>query len=175
VLKDLFDDIYVYNGRGCFRHYEIAYPELAEAAAFITNVIKNEEIRFLETLDTGMKLLNDTLAEIQAGGQNQVPGDIIFKLYDTFGFPVDIVQDVVRDKSMSLDMDGFDRAMDQQRARSRTVATFDRISDAYKNLSAAGIQPEFVGYDSLQGESKILLLVGDGEELAEAAAGRLKL
>jgi alanyl-tRNA synthetase len=135
-------------------------------------VIKNEEIRFLETLDTGMKLLNDTLAEIQAGGRDQVPGDIIFKLYDTYGFPVDIVQDVVRDKSMSLDMDGFDRAMDQQRARSRTVAIFDRISDAYKNLSAAGIQPEFVGYDSLQGESKILLLVGDGEEISEAAAGR---
>jgi alanyl-tRNA synthetase len=149
-----------------------AYPELAEAAAFITNVIKNEEIRFMETLDTGMKLLNDTLAEIQAQGKNQVPGDIIFKLYDTFGFPVDIVQDVVRDKSMSLDMDGFDQAMDQQRARSRTVATFDRISDAYKNLSAQGIKPEFVGYDSLSAESKILLMVADGEEIAEAEEGR---
>ena len=155
-----------------FNVMKSAYPELADAAAFITNVIKNEEIRFLETLDTGMKLLNDTLAEIQAAGRDQVPGDIIFKLYDTYGFPVDIVQDVVRDKSMSLDMDGFDRAMDQQRARSRTVATFDRISDAYKKLSAAGIQPEFVGYDSLEDESKILLLVGDGEEIAEAAEGR---
>ncbi len=149
-----------------------AYPELSEAAAFITNVIKNEEIRFLETLDTGMKLLNDTLAEIQAGGQNRVPGDVIFKLYDTYGFPVDIVQDVVRDENMSLDMDGFDRAMDQQRARSRTVATFDRISDAYKNLSAQGIVPEFVGYDSLHGESKILVMVADGEEIAEAAEGQ---
>lgn len=149
-----------------------AYPELSEAAAFITNVIKNEEIRFLETLDTGLRLLNDTLAEIQAGGKNQVPGDVIFKLYDTYGFPVDIVQDVVRDKSMRLDMDGFDRAMDQQRARSRTVATFDRISDAYKNLSAQGIKPEFEGYDSLSGESKILLLVADGEEITEAAEGR---
>ncbi|CAB1060247.1 Alanyl-tRNA synthetase (EC [Olavius sp. associated proteobacterium Delta 1] len=149
-----------------------AYPELSEAAAFITNVIKNEEIRFLETLDTGLRLLNDTLAEIQAGGQSQVPGDVIFKLYDTYGFPVDIVQDVVRDKSMSLDMAGFDRAMDQQRARSRTVATFDRISDAYKNLSAQGIKPEFVGYDSLSGESEILVMVADGEEITEAAQGR---
>ena len=95
-----------------------------------------------------------------------MPGDVIFKLYDTYGFPVDIVQDVVRDKSMSLDMDGFDRAMDQQRARSRTVATFDRISDAYKNLSAQGIKPEFVGYDSLSGESKILVMVADGEEIS---------
>jgi len=149
-----------------------AYPELSEAAPFITNVIKNEEVRFLETLDTGLRLLNDTLAEIQAGGQNQVPGDVIFKLYDTYGFPVDIVQDVVRDKSMSLDMDGFDRAMNQQRARSRKVATFDRISDAYKNLSAQGIKPEFVGYDSLSGESEILVMVADGEEITEAAEGR---
>jgi len=149
-----------------------AYPELSDAAAFITTVIKNEEIRFLETLDTGLRLLNDTLADIQAGGKTQVPGDVIFKLYDTYGFPVDIVQDVVRDKSMSLDMDGFDQAMDQQRARSRTVATFDSISDAYKNLSAQGIKPEFVGYESLSGESKILVLVADGEEIAEAAAGR---
>jgi len=150
-----------------------AYPELTGAAAFITNVIKNEEIRFLETLDTGMKLLNDTLAEIQAGGQNQIPGDVIFKLYDTYGFPVDIVQDVVRDKNMRLDMAGFDRAMDQQRARSRTVVTFDRISDAYKNLSARGVKPEFVGYDSLRSESKILVMVADGEEISEAVEGRL--
>jgi len=149
-----------------------AYPELPAAAAFITNVIKNEEIRFLETLDTGLRLLNDTLAEIQAGGQSQVPGDVIFKLYDTYGFPVDIVQDVVRDKSMTLDMDGFDRAMDQQRARSRTKTTFDRISDAYKNLSAQGIIPDFVGYDSLSGESEILVLVADGEEIPEAAEGQ---
>lgn len=149
-----------------------AYPELSEAAAFITNVIKNEEIRFLETLDTGMKLLNDTLAEIQAGGRNQVPGDVIFKLYDTYGFPVDIVQDVVRDKRMSLDLAGFDRAMDQQRARSRTVATFDRISDAYKNLSAQGIKPEFVGYDTLRDESEVLVLVSAGKELTEAGEGQ---
>ncbi|MDJ0817589.1 MAG: alanine--tRNA ligase [Desulfobacterales bacterium] len=149
-----------------------AYPELSEAAAFITNVIKNEEIRFLETLDTGMKLLNDTLLDLQTGGQSQVPGDIIFKLYDTYGFPVDIVQDVVRDKRMSLDMDGFERSMDQQRARSRTVATFDRISDAYKNLSSRGIKPEFVGYDKLQDESEILVMVAEGEELSEAAEGR---
>jgi alanyl-tRNA synthetase len=149
-----------------------AYPELSEAAAFITNVIKNEEIRFLETLDTGMKLLNDTLAEIQAGGQNQVPGEVIFKLYDTYGFPVDIVQDVVRDEHMSLDLAGFDRAMDQQRARSRTVATFDRISDAYKNLSSKGIKPEFVGYDRLRDESEILVMVTGGEELTEAGEGQ---
>ncbi|MBT8370525.1 MAG: alanine--tRNA ligase, partial [Deltaproteobacteria bacterium] len=146
-----------------------AYPELSEAAAFITSVIKNEEIRFLETLDTGLKLLNDTLSEIQARGLKQVPGDVIFKLYDTYGFPVDIVQDVVRDENMSLDMDGFDQAMDRQRARSRTVTSFDSVSDAYRDLSAQGVKPAFVGYDSLTGESQILVMVADGEEIPEAA------
>ena len=149
-----------------------AYPELSEASAFITNIIKNEEVRFLETLDTGMKVLNDTLADIRARGQNQVPGDIIFKLYDTFGFPVDIVQDVVRDEKMDLDMDGFDQAMDVQRARSKSVAAFDNISEAYKNLSAQGIKPEFVGYNSLSGDSKILVMVADGEEITEAGKGQ---
>ncbi len=149
-----------------------AYPELSEASVFITNIIKNEEVRFLETLDTGMKVLNDTLADIRARGQNQVPGSVIFKLYDTFGFPVDIVQDVVRDEKMGLDMEGFDQAMDAQRARSRSVAAFDNISEAYKNLSAQGIKPEFVGYNSLSGDSKILVMVADGEEITAAAGGQ---
>jgi alanyl-tRNA synthetase len=149
-----------------------AYPELSEAAAFITNVIENEEIRFLETLDTGLKLLNDSLAEIKASGHNRVPGDVIFKLYDTYGFPVDIVQDVIRDENMSLDMAGFDQAMERQRAQSRSVATFDEISDAYKNLSAQGVKPEFVGYGTLTADSKILLMVADGHEITEAGPGQ---
>jgi len=149
-----------------------AYPELSEASAFITNIIKNEEVRFLETLDTGMKVLNDTLADIRARGQNQVPGGVIFKLYDTFGFPVDIVQDVVRDEKMGLDMEGFDQAMDAQRTRSRSVAAFDGINAAYKNLSAQGIKPAFVGYNSLSGDSKILVMVVDGEEITEAVEGQ---
>jgi alanyl-tRNA synthetase len=149
-----------------------AYPELGEAAPFITNVIKNEEDRFLETLDTGLKLLNDALADIKAKGKSEVPGKVIFKLYDTYGFPVDIVRDVVRDEAMSLDMDGFDKAMAAQRAQSRSVATFSSISDAYKNLSGKGAQLEFVGYDGLRAESKVLVLVADGQEISEAAAGQ---
>ena len=149
-----------------------AYPELSEAAAFITNIIENEEMRFLETLDTGLKLLNDTLSEIKAKGENQVPGDVIFKLYDTFGFPVDIVRDVVRDENMSLDMEGFDNAMDAQRARSRSVATFASISDAYKKLAARGFKPEFRGYEMLATDSKVKLIVEGDKEIAEAVAGQ---
>ena len=68
---------------------------------------------------------------------------MIFKLYDTYGFPVDIVQDVIRDENMSLDMGGFDDAMDRQRARSRSVTSFDSINDAYRNLSAQGVKIDF--------------------------------
>jgi len=149
-----------------------AYPELAEAAPFITNVIKNEEIRFLETLDTGLKLLNDALADIKAKGENEVPGSVIFKLYDTYGFPVDIVRDVVRDENMTLDMDGFDVAMADQRAKSRSVVEFATISDAYKHLSARGLKPEFTGYSATVGESKILLMVQDGKEISVAKQGQ---
>jgi alanyl-tRNA synthetase len=148
------------------------YPDLSEAAAFITNVIKNEEIRFSETLDHGLKILNDGLADLKAKGQTRVSGDLIFKLYDTFGFPVDIVQDVVRGEKLSLDMEGFDQYMEAQRERSRSVAAFAEISDAYKNLSAAGVMPEFVGYDKISCDSKVLVLVEDGRETRSAAKGQ---
>ncbi len=160
------------TARVVFDIMQPAYPELAEASAFITNVIENEEVRFLETLDTGLKLLNDTLSEIKAKGATQVPGDIIFKLYDTYGFPADIVRDVVRDENMSLDMEGFDSAMEEQRARSRSVTTFASISEAYKNLSAKGFKPEFRGYQMLTSKSKVLLIVADGSEISEATGGQ---
>jgi alanyl-tRNA synthetase len=149
-----------------------AYPELSDASSFITNVIKNEEVRFSETLDNGLRLLNDSLAELKAKGQKQVPGDLIFKLYDTYGFPVDIVSDVIREDEMELDMEGFDEAMEAQRARSKSVAAFTTISDTYKSLSAKGITPEFVGYDKVSCEAKVLLLVENGQEIQKATTGQ---
>jgi alanyl-tRNA synthetase len=148
-----------------------AYPELSESSAFITNVIENEEVRFFETLDNGLKLLTETLANMRVKGQNTVPGDVIFKLYDTFGFPLDIVRDVVRDEKMSLDIDGFDEAMNKQRAKSRSVTTFSKMGEAYKNLSAMGIRPEFVGYVQLTVESKVLILVEGDQEVNTADVG----
>ncbi len=149
-----------------------SYPELSDAASFITNVIENEEIRFSETLDNGLKLLNNSLAELKAKGLTQVPGQLIFKLYDTFGFPVDIVRDVIRDEAMELDLEGFDQAMNAQRERSKSIVTFATIGDAYKNLSAYGIMPKFVGYDKISCDSKILVLVKDGEEIQAATEGQ---
>ncbi|MDA8141925.1 MAG: alanine--tRNA ligase [Desulfobacteraceae bacterium] len=149
-----------------------AYPELAESAQFIRNVILNEEQRFLETLDTGLKLLNESLADLQARGQKEIPGDLIFKLYDTFGFPVDIVQDMVRDTAMRVDMQGFQAHMEDQRKRSRTKVSFDALGDAYKDLSARAVKADFRGYQTLAVDSEVLLLVQEGSEVAQAEAGQ---
>ena len=148
------------------------YPDLIDAKSYITNVIQNEEVRFSETLDHGLKILNDGLADLKANGRTLVPGDLIFKLYDTYGFPVDIIQDVVRDENLDLDMNGYDQAMKEQRVKSRKVTAFTKISEAYKNLSAEGVMPEFVGYDTTTCESKVLLLVQEGREVEEAVSGK---
>jgi alanyl-tRNA synthetase len=148
------------------------YPELIDAKAYITNIIQNEEVRFSETLDHGLRILNDGLADLKAKDRTRVPGDLIFKLYDTYGFPVDIVQDVVRDENLELDMDGYHHAMAEQRKKSRTVAAFTEISEAYKNISTEGVMPKFVGYETTTFESKVLLLVQDGREVKEAVSGQ---
>ena len=145
-----------------------AYPELAEAKAFITSVIKNEEVRFIETLDTGLKLLGDTLADMKAAGHKTIPGDVIFKLYDTFGFPVDIVRDVTREEDIDLDMDGFETAMEGQRAKSRRKTTFTQISDSYRKLTSKGFAADFLGYESLSAEAKVILVVQNGAEVETA-------
>jgi alanyl-tRNA synthetase len=149
-----------------------AYADLSESAAFIRNVIENEELRFSETLDTGLKLLNDSLADLKAAGKHQVPGDLIFKLYDTFGFPVDIVQDVVRETDMTLDMGGFGHHMEAQRARSRAKVTFDGVGEAYKAISAQGIKAEFTGYQTLASDAEVILLVKEGRKIESASAGQ---
>ena len=148
-----------------------AYPELTESAAFILNVVKNEEKKFSETLDTGLKLLTETLADIEHQGEKEIPGDVIFKLYDTFGFPVDIITDVVKDREISLDMEGYQRAMEQQKERSKSTKNFAGIGEAFKGLTSMGVKTEFVGYDCLTTRSTILLVVKEGRETSSAVQG----
>jgi alanyl-tRNA synthetase len=148
-----------------------SYPELYENRAFIGNVIKNEEVRFSETLDHGLALLNETLSEMKASGITRVSGEVVFKLYDTYGFPVDIVMDVARDEHLDIDMDGFQQAMNIQKEKSRSTSVFTGIGDAYKALSTAGFKPLFVGYDNLSIDSTIALMVRDGKRIDEAEPG----
>jgi len=148
-----------------------AYPELLEADTYIRSIIRSEEERFLGTLDTGLRVLEDALAELKAQGLSRIPGNLIFKMYDTYGFPVDIIQDIVRDEGMSLDMEGFEKDMAQQRRRSRSDKTSSLESSAYGKLSAQGVKTDFVGYEHTKAESEILMIVRQGEAVKEAQQG----
>ena len=148
-----------------------AYPELKESSAFILNVVKNEEIKFSETLDMGMKLLGTTIEEMEAKQTKVIPGDLIFMLYDTYGFPVDIITDVIKDTDITLDLDGYEAAMADQRARSKSSKTFAGVGDAYKALTSQGVKTGFTGYDELQTRSRVLLLVRDEVTADSVSAG----
>ena len=153
-----------------------AYPELKDSSAFILNVVKNEEEKFRQTLDTGMKLLDATLAEIKSGEmksekRSTIPGDVIFKLYDTFGFPVDIIVDHVKEMDIDLDIKGFDKAMAEQKARSKSTKTFAGVGVAYKSLTSKGVKTSFEGYDNFEGTSDVLIIVRDDKEIETAKQG----
>ncbi len=156
-----------------FEIMDDAYPELKESASFIINVVKNEEAKFSETLDVGLKLLKETLSNMEIRGKKEIPGDIIFKLYDTFGFPVDIINDIVKGKKITLDMAGYTKAMDAQRTRSKRKKTFAGVDDVFKSLTSKGIKTLFTGYDELEIKSRILLIVKDHEEIQSAVQGDL--
>ncbi|MGD9823426.1 alanine--tRNA ligase [Desulfobacter sp.] len=148
-----------------------AYPELKDSAAFILNVVKNEEEKFLETLETGMKLLEATVEDLEKKNEKIIPGGVIFKLYDTFGFPVDIIQDHVKEMALGLDLEGFDAAMAEQKARSKSKKKFAGVGDAYKPLTSAGVKTVFKGYDAIEMQSDLLIMVKDDAEAETASAG----
>ena len=154
-----------------FQIMDEAYPELKESAAFILNVVKNEEEKFLETLGTGMKLLETTIEDTRKQGKSTIPGEVIFKLYDTFGFPVDIITDHVKEMDIDLDMAGFDAAMAEQKERSRSIKKFAGVGEAYKPLTSNGVKTVFEGYDALEVSSYVLILVRDDKELETAKKG----
>ncbi|WP_300674924.1 alanine--tRNA ligase [Desulfoluna sp.] len=148
-----------------------AYPELKESEAFITNVIRNEEESFSVTLDNGLRLLEEALEEVADSETKVLSGEVIFRLYDTYGFPVDIIRDVISDDSIVLDLEGFDKAMAAQREKSRSNVTFTRSGEAFRKLSAAGIKTEFTGYEGLTDVSKILVVAVDGQNVEAPVVG----
>ena len=159
------------TARTVFDVMKEAYPDLHENADFITSVIKNEEQSFSLTLDNGLRLLSEALDDMKAKGENTLSGQVIFKLYDTFGFPVDIIRDVVKGESVELDMDGFTRAMDEQKEKSRGDIRFSHMGEAFKALSSQGVKTTFTGYAGLESTSKVLVLAVDGHEIPEAKDG----
>ena len=140
-----------------------AYPELKEKQVQIEEALKNEESRFAQTLETGMALLENALAK----GSKKLDGEIIFKLYDTYGFPYDLTADICRERNIELDEAGFEREMEAQRARARAAQSFK----ANAQLPYEGQDTEFKGYSERQTESKVLALYKDDEQVNELNEG----
>ena len=140
-----------------------AYPELKEKQAQIEEALKNEESRFAQTLETGMALLENALAK----GGKTLDGEIIFKLYDTYGFPYDLTADICRERNIELDEAGFEREMEAQRARARAAQSFK----ANAQLPYDGQDTEFKGYSERQTEATVLALYKDGEQVNELNEG----
>ena len=141
-----------------------AYPELVKARAHVEKVLKKEELRFAQTLDQGMEILESAIAAM-AG--KQIPGDIVFKLYDTYGFPMDLTADIARERGLTIDEDGFEMAMGQQRDRARAASKF---GTAGGDMLKTDAETEFLGYDGTEGASKIVSLYKNGKPVDSLAA-----
>ncbi len=133
-----------------------AYPELAEQAPQVERVLYQEEERFSETLEQGLKLLEANLKELSG---DVIPGETVFRLYDTYGFPVDLTNDIARERSLRLDMDGFEAAMEAQRARARAASQFRSDHAGGATVDA---RSEFTGYDHLRDRGRVVALFSEG-------------
>jgi alanyl-tRNA synthetase len=142
-----------------------AYPELAKGADGASRVLRQEEERFAETLAKGMALLEDAIRQLKG---KTIPGETAFKLYDTFGFPVDLTADIARERGLDVDAAGFEAAMQGQRERGRAASRFGVDLRGQAALSAG---TEFCGYDALTGEGTILAILRDGVDVESAVAG----
>jgi alanyl-tRNA synthetase len=140
-----------------------AYPELSAARERVAQILKQEEERFAETLDNGMGVLESALAS----GEKLLDGETVFRLYDTFGFPVDLTADICRERGVSLDLAGFEAAMQQQRERARAHSRFATAAE----LAYSGGKTEFHGYETLNLEGRVVALYREGSPVEALAAG----
>ena len=146
-----------------------AYPELGQGQRLIEETLLNEEVRFKTTLDRGLKLLDDELAGLDEAAN--LPGQAAFKLYDTYGFPLDLTQDALREKGRGVDVDGFDAAMAEQKAKARAAWSgtgAEADASVWFDVADAHGTTDFLGYDTLTAEGQIVALVSDGAQVDNA-------
>ncbi len=142
-----------------------AYPELAKAQKHVEKVLKKEEDRFAETLDQGMEILETAIAGLDG---SEIPGDVVFKLYDTYGFPVDLTADIARERGLTIDQAGFEAAMEGQRERARAASKFGAAGG--KGLTSDA-ESEFSGYEGVRDRGTVVALYRDGEPVDELKPG----
>ncbi len=150
-----------------------AYPELREEREHASRILHVEEERFARTLQQGMRILDDLLDELQKSGSGLIPGAEVFKLYDTFGFPVDLVRDIAHDSGYKVDEKGFNAAMESQRERARAswVGEDEGVAAVYHEVQSEIGSTEFTGYETTEGEGVVRAIIRDGVVVTEAKEG----
>ena len=150
------------------------YGEIVQSKGLIEGIVSNEERRFADTFQYSVKVLNEEINKLKAKGRDTIPGDVAFKLYDTYGLSVDIVEDVARDENLSVDLPGYEKAMARQRTLSQESwkgSGEEEIPKAYLSLLARGFTSRFLGYQSLVSKAKVAALLVDGKETTSAHEG----
>jgi alanyl-tRNA synthetase len=142
-----------------------AYPELVKARAHVEKVLQKEELRFAETLDQGMEILEDAIASVKG---RELPGDVVFKLYDTYGFPIDLTADIARERDLTVDEAGFEKEMAAQRDRARAASKFG-VDES--NAIRTDAETAFSGYEGVEGQSRIVALYREGSPVHTLAEG----
>jgi alanyl-tRNA synthetase len=169
-----FDGPFLHRVAGIVvEEFREAYPGLAQSASFVDTVAFQEERRFLETLDAGLRMVEEEFSRMSGGGK-VFPGEVAFKLYDTYGFPADLTADLCRERGVALDSAGFEKEMERQRAQSRVSWKGGEIGaqDAVAGeLSRAGISVDFVGYERMESDARVVAVFRQGERVSSAAEG----
>ncbi|MBV4499072.1 alanine--tRNA ligase [Pseudomonas shirazensis] len=142
-----------------------AFPELSSQQAHIERVLKSEEEQFAKTLEQGLRILEQDLAQLQG---TTVPGDVVFKLYDTYGFPMDLTADIARERELTIDEAGFEREMEAQRERARSASAFGMD---YNSLVKVDVATEFLGYQATTAQATVVALYKDGQAVEHLHEG----
>ncbi|MCI0516434.1 MAG: alanine--tRNA ligase [Woeseiaceae bacterium] len=142
-----------------------AYPELLKARAHVEKVLRAEEERFAETLDQGIEILEVAISKMKG---KVIPGDVVFRLYDTYGFPVDLTADIARERGLTIDETGFENQMSVQRDRARAASKFGAAENASIQVDVCS---DFSGYEGTEGQSTVIAIIRNGEDVSSLAAG----
>ena len=151
-----------------------AFPQEAERKSFVAKIVEKEEERFMQTLDNGLRILNDQVDILRKKQSTVIPGEVLFKLYDTYGFPTDLTADIVEADGFSIDEAGFESCMEEQRKKARKHwkgSGEEAVGTIYRELIEQGNTVNFIGYKEMQTSSKVVALLHDGEQVSQARVG----
>ncbi|GJL55195.1 MAG: alanine--tRNA ligase [Nitrospirales bacterium] len=165
---------FLYELTGCVvQNMKAAYPTLEQSASIVTEVVQREEDRFIGTLEQGTPILDRLVHEAKRQGRNMLDGETVFKLYDTYGFPVDLVEDAAREEQLMLDHEGYQRALTTQRERARKAAAFTtaEMKPYLTELKALASPTTFLGYDSYDGEGTVQAILKDEQLVQDCTQG----